>query len=375
MPRETLESLLKLNLPISTIATNLQVSRPLIYKAITAYGLNGSRYSEIEQNQLEQIVSQIKQQHSNAGEVMLQGHLENRGVHVQRERVRNAIHSVDPSVSSRKCPPINRRVYSVPCPNYLWHIDGNHKMIRRGFVIHHAIDGFTRLITFCKCSTNNKSTTVFPLFQEAIQTYGRPIHVRTDLGGENVLIWRNMESFWGEEARSVIVGSSVHNQRIERHNRAVNEQVISMFKAEFYDLEIEGILDPLNSMDIFCLHYVYLPRVQKTLHEFVEAHNNHRLSTENNKTPTQLFWLNFHLYHLHCGNQVASTRLNGVCVQSLLSSQIQSAEVPEFQNPLSDLAYHALQNDVDPLLGLDGKIIYRRVIQFVARQIVGSEVS
>ena len=47
---------------------------------------------------------------------------------------------------------------------------------------------------------------------------------------------------WGEDARSIIVGSSVHNQRIERHNRSVNEQELSVFKSEFYDLERAGIL-------------------------------------------------------------------------------------------------------------------------------------
>ena len=57
---------------------------------------------------------------------MVQGHLVAEGVHVQRDRIRKAIHDIDPSVTRRKRPPINRRVYDVPCPNYLWHIDGNH---------------------------------------------------------------------------------------------------------------------------------------------------------------------------------------------------------------------------------------------------------
>lgn len=190
---------------------------------------------------------------------MVHGHLE----HVHGQHVCDAIHHVDPNVSARKRPPINRRVYSVLCPNYLWHTDGNHKMIRQGFVIHHGIDGFSRLVTFCCCSGNNRSTTVFPLFQEAVSKYGRLIHVRTDYGGENVLIWRDMTSFWGEHARSVIVGSSVHNQRIEHHNRGVNKQVVASFNAKFYDLESEGILDPLNNTDLFCLHYTYIPRISK----------------------------------------------------------------------------------------------------------------
>ena len=99
-----------------------------------------------------------------------------------------------------------------------------------------------------------------------------------------------MTSAWGEDARSVIVGSSVYNQRIERHNRSVNEHELSVFKSEFYDLEREGVLDPLNETDLFCLLYVYLPRLNKNLAEFVSAHNNHKISKEGSNTPAQIFW-------------------------------------------------------------------------------------
>ena len=81
-------------------------------------------------------------------------------------------------------------------------------------------------------------------------------------------MWRDMTSASGDGARSVIVGSSVHNQRIERHNRSANEQELPVFKSEFYDLERDGVLEPLNDTDFFCLHYVYLTRLNKTLAEF-----------------------------------------------------------------------------------------------------------
>jgi len=47
------------------------------------------------------------------------------------------------------------------------------------------------------------------------------------MGGGNVAVWNDMVNAWGEEARPVVIGSSVHNQRIEHHNRAVNEQVFN----------------------------------------------------------------------------------------------------------------------------------------------------
>ena len=371
VPKERLECMLKLKMPISKIAEALQISRPSVYKAMVMYDLNYNRYTYVNDDELQLTVRQIKTHHLNAGEVMVQGHLEARGIHVQRHRVRDAIHNTDPTVSVRKRPPINRRVYSVPCPNYIWHVDGNHKMIRWRFVIHHAIDGFSRLVIFCRCSGNNKSTTVFPLFQEAVTKYGMPIHVRTDYGGENVIIWRNMTEFWGEEARSVIVGSSVHNQRIERHNRAVNEQVLDTYKAEFYDLEHEGILDPLNDTDLFCLHYVYIPRINRTLSEFVAAHNNHHVSTEEQRTPAQMFWTNKHLTCLHSENHTSSDLpSHTVDVHNLLSSDIPHVQVAEIENPLLESVFSNLQGSIDPLSGDDGKGIYRRVVRFVGTHLL-----
>ena len=234
--------MLRLKIPISRIAEDLRVSRPTVYKAMAEYNLHETRYSDISEADIQHAVSSIKGNHPNAGEVMLQGHLRAQGINVQRSKIRKAIHDLDPSVTTRKRPAIRRRVYSVPYPNYLWHLDGNHKLIRWRFVIHHCIDGFSRLITFCRCSRNNKSETVLLSFNEAVRRYGRPQRIRSDHGGENVLVWRDMTLAWGEDARSVIVGSSVHNQRIERHNRSVNEHELSVFKSEFYDLEREGVL-------------------------------------------------------------------------------------------------------------------------------------
>ncbi|KAF8835009.1 hypothetical protein BDN67DRAFT_913766, partial [Paxillus ammoniavirescens] len=36
--------------------------------------------------------------------------------------------------------------YSVPRSNYLWHIDGHHKLIWWGIVIHGMIDGFCQTV-------------------------------------------------------------------------------------------------------------------------------------------------------------------------------------------------------------------------------------
>ena len=56
--------------------------------------------------------------------------------------------------------PIVRRECSVPGPNYLWHADGNNKLICYKIVVHAAIDGISRLVTFINCAANNTAETV-----------------------------------------------------------------------------------------------------------------------------------------------------------------------------------------------------------------------
>lgn len=88
----------------------------------------------------------------------------------------------------------------------------------------------------------------------------------------------------------IITGSSTHNQRIERLWRDVHRCVVSVYSEIFYSLESEGLLDPLNEVDLYCLHYIFLPRLNKSLSEFYESWNQHNLSSEGNLSPCQLFF-------------------------------------------------------------------------------------
>jgi hypothetical protein len=54
-------------------------------------------------------------------------------------------------------------------------------------------------------------------------------------------------------------------------------------------LEDRGLLDSLNDIHLFALHYVYLPRVNKTLEGFVQGWNNHNIRTAGHMSPHQLF--------------------------------------------------------------------------------------
>ena len=92
-------------------------------------------------------------------------------------------------------------------------MDGNHKLIKWRFIIHGCVDGYSRLIVFLKCATNNRANTVAN-FLEAIQRFRCPVRVCTDYGTENIEVAKCMLEHHGTEKIPFITGLSVHNQRI-----------------------------------------------------------------------------------------------------------------------------------------------------------------
>ena len=144
------------------------------------------------------------------------------------------------------------------------------------------------MVVFLKCSANNFATTVLQEFEKAVQLYGLPEKVRTDQGGENVDVWRAMEVVHGSSS-AVITGSSTHNERIERLWNDVWHSVVQEFYHLFYEMESCNMLNPMNETDIYCLQYVFVPRINSALDSFLSGWNNHKLSTEGNRSPNQLF--------------------------------------------------------------------------------------
>lgn len=303
---------------INDIASMFLCSGRTVERRMAELSMRASDFSDIADTDLDQLVERIILVHPQSGEKTVSSQLRSQGYKIQRQRIRDSIRRIDPiGVQLRSRRRLHRRVYQVASPNSLWHLDGYHKLIRWKLVVHGGIDGFSRLIMFLKVSTNNYASTVLSAFVSAVDEFGLPSRIRIDRGGENYLVSQFMLEHIGRgpNRHSVIAGRSVHNQRIERLWRDLYSGCICFFYTFFHFLEDILLLDPDNLLDIYALHFVFLPIIQGQLDTFREGWAHHSLRTERNKTPMQLWILG--LSHMHSQNP-ESAEVNSMDVSSLV---------------------------------------------------------
>jgi hypothetical protein len=127
----------------------LGINRNTLQARKKEFGIN-SGFDIISDDDLDDLVRNYHQENPAAGRSYIIGHL--RAVHslrIQRQRVIDSINRIDqlgqgmrPHVGKKRRP----RNYTVPRPNALWHIDGHHKLIAWGIVLHGVADGYSRKV-------------------------------------------------------------------------------------------------------------------------------------------------------------------------------------------------------------------------------------
>lgn len=139
------------NFTVAQIANMFGCSKRTIERRMQQYGIRmHERYSTINDHDLNELILTLTYNNPNLGERSLDGILRSSGIIVQRQRIRDALWSVDPEgVLLRLRRSLHRRDYNVEAPNSLWHVDGYHKLIRWKIVIHGGIHGYSRVVT-CK---------------------------------------------------------------------------------------------------------------------------------------------------------------------------------------------------------------------------------
>lgn len=137
------------NISKRQLAKLFNVNRNTLNKYTKLYGITKS-YSTITNQALDTIVRQYLRERPDSGQSYLMGLLLAQGIKVPRHRLRSAMQRVNSLGSQlrkhQQAATIPRQPYQVSRPNALWHIDGHHKLIHWGIVLHGCVDGYSRTV-------------------------------------------------------------------------------------------------------------------------------------------------------------------------------------------------------------------------------------
>ena len=119
----------------------LNVRVRTVERRLHDFGLSTTEnYSLIDDQSLDRVIQGILRDFPSFGYRRMTGALVSRGIKVQQVRIREAMRRVNPDgvlLRALAITTVNRRKYQVYGPLALWHIDGNHKLIR--FVLLHLM--------------------------------------------------------------------------------------------------------------------------------------------------------------------------------------------------------------------------------------------
>lgn len=226
-------------------------------------------------------------------------------MYVKRDDVMEIMRALDPvGVELRKAHRLRRRVYFAKGPNFVWHIDGYDKLKPYGFCIHGAVDGFSRKIIWLEVSdSNNDPRLIARYFLDALNEHKKvPRILRSDGGTENCIALLLQQYFRHDAtdpfagARSVVVGKSTSNQRIERWWGTLRQNGIHWWINFFKDLRDTGTFNELDAIQCENLKFCFMDLIQTELDRIAQQWNVHEIREQTNSSviggkPDTLFFI------------------------------------------------------------------------------------
>ena len=137
------------SIPTTLLASILGIDRKTLQARKKEMGIE-SGFDKISDSDLDDLVRKYRQENPAGGRSYVMGslcaaHL----LRIQQQRVSDSINRIDrlgQGMRQRFGKKKERKEYQVPRPNALWHIDGHHKLIAWGIVIHGVADGYSRKV-------------------------------------------------------------------------------------------------------------------------------------------------------------------------------------------------------------------------------------
>ena len=139
----------KRRIALETLANKLGMHRNTLRYKLKALGVD-TKFSSLPDKDLDILVKVFQEQRPDSGLRYLTGFLRKHGLRVQKRRVHAAVNRVNrlgQELRRRTRIKTVRKSYEVSRPNALWHIDGHHKLIHWGIVIHGCVDGYSRAVS------------------------------------------------------------------------------------------------------------------------------------------------------------------------------------------------------------------------------------
>jgi hypothetical protein len=132
---------------LSRLSKALGIHQNTLRNHLRAHGLYYKRFSDVTDHNIDALIRDSKKHHPKSGIRYAVSWLKKRSLRVPKRRVVESLRRTDSIGVVLRCnKAIQRREYKVARPNALWHLDGHHKLIWWGIVIHGMTDGYLRLV-------------------------------------------------------------------------------------------------------------------------------------------------------------------------------------------------------------------------------------